>query len=569
MNKKSIILNIMLFLSGMIFCQTTQTIKLIVPNKTDVVYITGNQESLGNWNPKAKEMKKISAYERSITIPLTYPAEFKFTKGSWDSEGIIHQLDNNPNSILLNSQSKNIFTIKGWVNDADGIISGIDYSTKFLPSNHVVNGRYIRIALPRNYDPKKKYPVFYITDGDSRNFDVAKSNLENFAEVPHNLIPQTILVGIVHKKDKNKFTRRSDLNTSYGKTGQQFKDFIFNELVPHINKNYSTSGFNVMIGHSNGAEYNHFLLLEENNPFRGFISISTNFYGKQVQKEMGEFIKKYNGKPIYYYVANGNYDVKERVEAGNTYEKIYKKSENAAFKFKKQLHHGHHNSMIPDAIYNGIRFMYQDYLNLDNYKNISEFKNKHKKDIKLNYGVGIKYSLYEGEILKNYIVNNNKPEELKTYWDWAKENKLWQNSVMKEPGGFDEMNRALSHYQLEDYLQSANLFEQALKKLNITVEPLVYFGNFPKVIDNFQKIKKYNKLMTILLQSKDYVLEHTEQLGKRYGKYKLLQINYEIARLSSEHSILKREGKKAKQYCIDNYFKNKLFNLDEIKQLSI
>ena len=90
----------MLLLTVMVFGQTTQTIKVIVPNTTDEVYITGNQEALGNWNPKSVKMEKISYYERSITVNLTYPAEFKFTQGDWNSEGIIKTLNNNPNQKL-------------------------------------------------------------------------------------------------------------------------------------------------------------------------------------------------------------------------------------------------------------------------------------------------------------------------------------------------------------------------------------------------------------------------------------------------------------------------------------
>ena len=80
MNKKSIVCSIVLILSGMMFSQTQKTIKVIVPNKTDEVYITGNQEALGNWTPDLVKMDKVSDYERTITLNLTYPAEFKFTK---------------------------------------------------------------------------------------------------------------------------------------------------------------------------------------------------------------------------------------------------------------------------------------------------------------------------------------------------------------------------------------------------------------------------------------------------------------------------------------------------------
>ena len=61
-------------------------IKVKVNDKNDIVYITGNQPNLGDWNPNKIEMKKTSDYERSIVLKVQSPAQFKFTKGSWDTE---------------------------------------------------------------------------------------------------------------------------------------------------------------------------------------------------------------------------------------------------------------------------------------------------------------------------------------------------------------------------------------------------------------------------------------------------------------------------------------------------
>ncbi len=61
-------------------------IKVKVLNKNDTIYITGNQDNLGNWNPDKIKMKKVSDLERQITLRLKSPAQFKFTRGNWDSE---------------------------------------------------------------------------------------------------------------------------------------------------------------------------------------------------------------------------------------------------------------------------------------------------------------------------------------------------------------------------------------------------------------------------------------------------------------------------------------------------
>lgn len=62
------------------------TIKVKVLNKKESIYITGNQDNLGNWDPKEIKMDKISDLEREVKIKLKSPAQFKFTRGNWDTE---------------------------------------------------------------------------------------------------------------------------------------------------------------------------------------------------------------------------------------------------------------------------------------------------------------------------------------------------------------------------------------------------------------------------------------------------------------------------------------------------
>nr|WP_319400913.1 alpha/beta hydrolase-fold protein [uncultured Carboxylicivirga sp.] len=62
------------------------TIKVTVLNKKDKIYITGNQDNLGNWNPKEIAMYKVSDLEREVKLKLKSPAQFKLTRGNWDTE---------------------------------------------------------------------------------------------------------------------------------------------------------------------------------------------------------------------------------------------------------------------------------------------------------------------------------------------------------------------------------------------------------------------------------------------------------------------------------------------------
>ena len=85
------------------------TINVKVLNKEETVYITGNQYNLGNWNPQKVKMEKTSDFEREIKLKLKSPAEFKFTRGSWDTEAeIIGTMDN----ITIKPEKQSYFEFK-------------------------------------------------------------------------------------------------------------------------------------------------------------------------------------------------------------------------------------------------------------------------------------------------------------------------------------------------------------------------------------------------------------------------------------------------------------------------
>lgn len=566
MNQKSILLSLVLILASNVLGRSQQTIKVIVPNKADEVYITGNQESLGNWDPGSIKMKKISEYERSIEVDLNYPAEFKFTKGDWSSEGIIKNLTNNPNIQVESKDARNIFMIKGWSDNPNTEVSGLEYDVVFLESNYVSKGRQIKIALPLNYNPQKKYPVCYITDGGSRNFDIAKNYLESLSGEPYNNIPESILVGIVHGGDGTESNRNKDLDVFYKTSGHNFKDFIFNELIPYINEQYNTSGFNVIIGHSNGAEYNHFLFLEEDNPFRGFISISSNFYSNDVRKIIGSSIRSYEGNQLYYFVANGKEDAPSRIDAGNDYEAIFKSNKNKKISSSKRDFEGGHNSMVPRSLFEGLQFIFQDYKNYKKYSTFKEYKKNYPKDLKSIYGIKANYSLSDINDLVAAIFEDKDEEELTAYFQFVEEEKLWQNQYMAEAGGFDAMNIGNMYYMIGSYDKSAREYAKALDELEITVEPAVYYYNFDKILTSYKETNRYDELMEIILRSRDSLFKNPRYMRRDYDQV-LLMLNYNIAKLSREENIKSKEGEIALKYCEEKFVKNSYFTFDDLEQL--
>ena len=69
------------------------TIEVKVPNEKDEVYISGNQDALGNWKEGIVKMNRISKFKRTITLYLKQESSFKFTRGSSDKEAIMKDYD--------------------------------------------------------------------------------------------------------------------------------------------------------------------------------------------------------------------------------------------------------------------------------------------------------------------------------------------------------------------------------------------------------------------------------------------------------------------------------------------
>ena len=92
------------------------TFKITVQNKNHEAFISGNQESLGNWNPSKVKLNYISEFEREIKLKVKFPLEFKITKGDWESEVYTDQTTNSGENIVINKIEKDIIslTITQW-----------------------------------------------------------------------------------------------------------------------------------------------------------------------------------------------------------------------------------------------------------------------------------------------------------------------------------------------------------------------------------------------------------------------------------------------------------------------
>lgn len=132
--------------------------------------------------------------------------------------------------------------------------------------------REIQVYLPSSYEeyPNQRYPVLYLLDGES-NFHYLTGFIQKLSKAPYPHIPEMIVVGIINTDRVRDLTPTVQNNSSdnknnrniQGATGGNPNFFLFleTEVMPYIEQNYRTTGFNTLIGHSFGGitALNHLL----------------------------------------------------------------------------------------------------------------------------------------------------------------------------------------------------------------------------------------------------------------------------------------------------------------------
>lgn len=550
---KTILTQILFLISFVSLAQESITIRISVPNITDEVFIVGNQDSLGNWEPDKIRMNIISEYEREITLNLTFPAEFKFTRGNWDSEAIFNKLSGQPN-FILNQKPINIqyYKIQGWTDQIDKYSTFSEFKIIDINSTTLNQKRKLYVSLPENYNAEIKYPVIYVTDANILNiFEIVcqtirqQSNFGNF--------PECIVVGIYI----NIYERNNELDIEYGENGKKFKDYIFNEIIPFIDTNYSTSSFKAIFGHSNGAEFNHYLMFEKDQPFDAFINISENLNDlekgqfENIKNKFTDFLSS-NKKPIKYFVASAKYDDPNRYPSGLEIERIFVNSDSNFVNFKHKIYKSWHVDLIGHSVFDAFQFVfedYQDYDLLENEINKEEFnystiKEKYTKQNE-NYIIPYIEPDNSKAIIGVIVMQTKNPIFLQQYFEFEDPNLL----------DFNLYVRAIIYFETNN-LNEAILYLEELVKQNdeISIKQIV----FTKAEFFFEIYEKANK-QEIAFKNLETMLKNNPKFDKEF--------RFILAKIGLENNIQPEKSKKYLKQVEKTYVENVLFNLTEIEGL--
>lgn len=146
-----------------------------------------------------------------------------------------------------------------------------------LYSNVLREERFLQVYFPDNFDSHKKYDVLYVIDGEMLSRFVPP--IISFAE-ENELMPPVIVIGIKNNYwyNINQDSRERDLlpkhveGSPLSGGADNFLTFINSELVPYINSKYSTTGKNVLFGHSYGGLFTVYTFLTHPQIFDSYIA---------------------------------------------------------------------------------------------------------------------------------------------------------------------------------------------------------------------------------------------------------------------------------------------------------
>lgn len=303
----------------------TFSVKVIVishtPKPTSKIYITGDNQELGNWDPSLISLDKIndSTWIKKLNFNSGTSIKYKFTLGGWQYEA----LDSNNNvpdnyHLIVKNDTSLKFIIDKW-KDGSGQVKFKGQITGDVQYFHNLKGNNIKprdiiVWLPPSYkkDTTKKYPVLYMQDGQNI-FDPKTSSfgvdwqLDEAADslIKSNSIKEIIIVGIYNTTDR--MTEYLDT-----KLGHDYMKFVVKKLKPFIDKNFRTltDRNNTAVGGSSAGGTISFLLAwDYPDIFSQAACLSPAFHIQNIN--IVRKVQNYYGpnKKIRFYFDNGTIDL--------------------------------------------------------------------------------------------------------------------------------------------------------------------------------------------------------------------------------------------------------------------
>ncbi len=168
--------------------------------------------------------------------------------------------------------------------------------------------RTVRVSLPPYYnaDKKKKYPLLLLLDGEYMldPFTGTLSYAYYWDELPEVVVVAIDNVDTEQREADNSIDETTGLPAP---NGNLFYQFIADELIPYLEKNYRLLPFRIIAGHDITARTADFFLYKDNPPFRGYINFSPEVAPSMDERLTTVLNEAKNN--IFFYVCSADGDI--------------------------------------------------------------------------------------------------------------------------------------------------------------------------------------------------------------------------------------------------------------------
>ena len=167
----------------------------------------------------------------------------------------------------------------------------------------------ITVILPRGFSKSKatKFPLLIVFDRQNkkifRQIYESINYLVSFSEMP-----ECVIVGVTTDDNKRTFETLLSASSKNG-YGEKNGDFIFDELIPFVEKEYNVNDCKVLIGHSRYGYFTSYLLSKHLNNLTAVISCSPFFLEPNVNlvdSLKSKILKEPLKHPFYYRIIYGD-----------------------------------------------------------------------------------------------------------------------------------------------------------------------------------------------------------------------------------------------------------------------
>ncbi|MCZ2249124.1 MAG: alpha/beta hydrolase [Bacteroidia bacterium] len=362
----------------------------------------------------------------------------------------------------------------------------------------------------QNPDIEKRYPVLYLLDGGAHFYSTV-GIIQQLSQANGNgALPEMIVVAIENTNRIRDFVPSNDLDKP-----NPFIDFLSSELIPHIDRNYKTAPYKILVGHSLGGLTVIDILTNFPELFNAHIAIDPSMWYNNEQYLTNTITKlpkqNMNGKRLFVATANSmpkgmqlsqlkndNSLETQHIRSIFKLDEFLKANSNGLFYQQKYYETENHNTVPLICEYDGLRFIFDYYLFEATEKDFTDSTGLIASKLKTHYT----------NVSEKMGYKNAAPEAFINYFAYDALGKQHYSRA-----------KALFELNIEWYPESSNVYESYADYYLAQNDTANAIKNYQKSLQIQDNVETQGKLDA--LTNKETIKSATVDLQKYAGVYVL------------------------------------------------